>query len=80
MVTWKPKRKVGVTYLIEHDAASDRWNISRDGMQTGAFAKDKSTAIRQACQAASREAISSEQKISVYSLQAMKRTKEWESP
>jgi hypothetical protein len=79
MVCWKPKRKVAVTYLVEHDPGTDRWDVSRDGAPTGAFAKDKPTAIGQAYQAASNEAASTKQKVAVFSLQARKRKKEWES-
>jgi hypothetical protein len=74
------KPTLAVTYLVEQDPKDGRWNVSRGGAPTGAFARDKSTAIGQAYQAASREAATSDIKVMVYSVQAGKRTKEWESP
>jgi hypothetical protein len=70
---------LGVIYLVIK-LDDGRWVVSRGGVTIGAFAWDKSTAIGQACAAASSEAASTDLKVAVYSEQAGKRTKEWESP
>jgi len=67
---------LSVTYEVQQDA-NGRWNVLRDGAPTGAFARDKSTAIGQAYAAATRETAESNLKVTVYSVQNGKRTKEW---
>jgi hypothetical protein len=74
-----PKSTLAVSYWVERDEKDGRWNVSRGGVPTGAFAQDKSTAIGQAYQAASREANDSNLKVTVWSAQNGKRLKEWES-
>jgi hypothetical protein len=68
-----------ITYLVEQDH-DGRWNVTRGGAPTGAFARDKTTAIGQAYAAATREAATTNLKVIVYSVQADNCTTEWESP
>jgi hypothetical protein len=70
------KKEAGVTYLVEQDDGG-RWNVTRDNIATGAFARDKSTAVGLAYQAASSEMAKTAGKIAVWSIQGSKRTKEW---
>lgn len=70
---------LGITYLVEQDPKDGRWNITRGGVPTGAFARDKATAIGQAYHAASQEAHSTNLKVTVWSIQNGKHTKEWDS-
>jgi hypothetical protein len=73
-----PRGNLGVIYLVEEDADS-RWKVSRGGVPTGAFASKKDTAIGQAYAVATLEAKRSDLKVTVYSVEDGKRTKEWES-
>jgi hypothetical protein len=75
-----PKGTLELSYLVAQDPEGGRWNVSRGGVPTGAFARDKSTAIGQAYQAASKEAHGTTLKVTVWSIQNGKRLKEWESP
>jgi hypothetical protein len=70
---------LAVLYSVEQDQNDGRWNILRGGAPTGAYARDKSTAIGLALQSASREA-NADLKTAVFSVENRKRTKEWESP
>jgi hypothetical protein len=70
------KKEAGVTYLVEQDDGG-RWNVTRDKVATGAFARDKSSAVGLAYQAASSEMAETAGRISVWSIQGSKRTKEW---
>lgn len=80
MADRKPKPTLGVTYLVEHDPETGRWNVSRGGKQTGAFARSKSTAIGNATGTASLEAHQTNMRVAVYSVENGKRTKEWPKP
>ena len=70
-----PARKLAhdVEYLLTLDPDGRRWTVSREQQPTGAFARDKSTAVG----LASREMAETGHKISVWSVQDGKRTKEW---
>lgn len=75
------KKTAGVTYLVALDPGSGRWNVTRDGIATGAFARDRETAIGQAFADASREAHQTKVSVTVWVVDKDgKRTKEWESP
>jgi hypothetical protein len=71
------KRTEVVEYLVTPDQDGQRWTVSREHQPTGAFARDKSTAVGLAYREASREMAETGHKISVWSVQGGKRTKEW---
>lgn len=71
------KKASAITYLVELDGLTNRWNIIRNGVATGAFARDKSTAIGQAYHAASLEQAGTSLDISVWSFEHGKQKKEW---
>lgn len=71
------KRSDDVEYLVTLDADGRRWTVSRGDQPTGGFARDKSTAVGLAYREASREMAETGHKISVWSVQDGKRTKEW---
>ena len=66
-----------VEYLVTLDPDGRRWTVTRGDQPTGGFAQDKSTAIGLAYREASREMAETGHTISVWSVQAGKRTKEW---
>jgi hypothetical protein len=71
------KKAAGIVYLVELDKVAGRWNVMRDGVAIGAFARDKSTAVGQAYHAASREHSETTLPVAVWSVQDGKRKKEW---
>lgn len=71
------KKAAAITYLVELDGLTNRWNVIRNGVATGAFAREKSTAIGQAYHAASLEQAGTELDVTVWSMQGGKRKKEW---
>jgi hypothetical protein len=71
------KKASAIIYLVEQDEAGGRWNVTRNGVPTGAFARDKGTAIGQAYQAASLEQAGTAVQVTVWSVLDGKRTKEW---
>jgi hypothetical protein len=71
------KRTEVVEYLVTLDPDGRRWTVTREEQPTGAFARDKSTAVGLAYREASREMAETGHKISVWSVQGGKRTKEW---
>ena len=73
------QRETGVKYLVTLDPDGRRWTVTREDQPTGAFARDKSTAIGLAYREASREMAETGFNISVWSVQDGKRTKEWPS-
>ena len=75
----KPAPTLTVIYQIEQDPTDRRWNVARGGVPTGAFARDKATAIGQAYAAASKEAHDTNMNVQVWSVQGGKRVKEWQS-
>lgn len=73
----KKATTLGVTYLVTHDLGTGRWNVTRGVSPTGAFARDKHTAIGTAIHEASREARDTNLKVEVWSVDGKHRTKEW---
>jgi len=72
------KRKAGPVITYEVTKAIDgRWNITRNGQATGGFARDMSTAIGMAYREASLEQAGTDAMVTVWSVQGIKRTKEW---
>lgn len=71
------ERSDDVEYLVTLDPDGRRWTVTRVDKPTGAFARDKSTAIGLAYREASQEMADTGKKISVWSVQNGKRTKEW---
>lgn len=57
---------LAVKYLVQHDRTTGRWDVSRGGKPTGAFARDMNTAIGSATREASLEARDSDLKVSVW--------------
>lgn len=75
------KKPAGVTYLVALDPGTGRWNVTRDGVATGGFARNRETAIGVAFGDASREAHRTAAAVTVWVVgNDGKRTKEWESP
>ncbi len=66
-----------VEYLVTLDADGRRWTVTRGDQPTGAFALEKSTAVGLAYREASQEMAETGHRISVWSVQDGKRTKEW---
>lgn len=66
-----------MTYLVTLDANASRWNVCRQGVKTGGFARDKSTAIGLAYREASLEQATTGNDVTVWSVQNGKRKKEW---
>jgi hypothetical protein len=71
------KKAPEITYLVALDVSGKCWNIMRNGVATGAYAPDKSTAVDQASHAASAEQAETEIPLTVWSFDSGKRTKEW---
>jgi hypothetical protein len=71
------KKPTSVTYLVALDAASGRWNVSRNDVPTGGFAREKGTAIGLAYGQASLEQAGTDLDVRVFSIQGKKRTQEW---
>jgi len=72
------KKKAAVEYVVELDPADKRWNVTRNGERTGAFARDKATAIGCAYRDASREQAQTLGDVRVFSTGAKgKRKQEW---
>ena len=71
---------LGVVYEVREDPLQvGKWFVLRGGTETGGFARDKSTAIGLAFSLASREANTTDMKVSVVSIVGSKRTIEWKS-
>jgi hypothetical protein len=73
------KRTEVVEYLVTLDPNGRRWTVSREQQPTGAFAQDKSTAVGLPYREARREMAETGSKVSFWSVQDGKRTKEWPS-
>lgn len=71
------KRADNVEYLVTLDDDQRRWTVTREGQATGAFAREKSTAVGLAYKEASLEMAETGHRISVWSVEGGKRTKEW---
>lgn len=71
------KKAKKVVYEVTLDADARRWTVSRDGIATGGFATDKSTAIGLAYREASLEQATTGTNVTVWSVQNGKRKKEW---
>lgn len=71
------KKSTGVTYLVTLDPQGSRWNITRNDVPTGGFAREKNTAIGMAYREASLEQAGSKEPVTVWSVVAGKRKKEW---
>lgn len=57
---------LAVKYLVKFDPASGRWDVTRGGKPTGAFAREMNTAIGQATLEASLEARDTDLNVSVW--------------
>lgn len=57
---------LAVKYLVKHDTATGRWDVTRGGKPTGSFARDMNTAIGAATREASLEARDSDLKVTVW--------------
>jgi hypothetical protein len=66
-----------ITYLVTLDGDARRWTVTRQGVATGGFARDKSTAIGLAYREASLEQAGTDLDVTVWSVQNGKRQKEW---
>lgn len=66
-----------ITYLVTLSADAQRWNVTREDVATGGFARDKSTAIGLAYREASLEQAGTDIDVTVWSVQNGKRKKEW---
>jgi hypothetical protein len=71
------KKTSSIVYLVELDPLTNRWNVTRDRVATGAFARDRSTAVGQAYRAASLEQAGTTLDVAVWSVQGGTRKKEW---
>lgn len=71
------KKTSPIIYLVELDPLTNRWNVTRDGVPTGAFARERSTAVGQAYHAASLEQAGTALDVTVWSVQGGERKKEW---
>lgn len=71
--------RIARRYEVIHDGAG-RWSITRGGAPTGAFARDKATAIGTATHEASLEARGTNLKVEIWLVDGKKRVKEWANP
>lgn len=76
----KPPKPADVDYRVKLDAETGKWEIWRDGIKTGGFARDMHTAIGLATRDAQREVMATDLKVIVTTMKDGVLTVEWRGP